>query len=120
MAILESEERTKLLRKVKDNILDYEALKLPVDELRVDNSSNTVIVNPILSPDASQVCTWSIPVKSPEAFVQLHEVETGNITIAPFQVDTELQNNVSYYTLNIFIKSSSNIPASTYKAVVIG
>lgn len=120
MAIIDSEERTKLLRKVKDNILDYEALKLPVSEIRVDNSSNTIFVNPVLSPDASQVCTWEIQVKSPEAFAQVHEVETGNIVIAPFVVDTEVQNNVSYYTLSIFIKSSSNVPANTYKAVIIG
>lgn len=120
MAIIESEERTKLLRKVKDNLLDYEALKLPVSELRVDNSSDSVILNPSLSPDANQVCTWTIPVRSPMAFAQLHEVETGNIVIAPFEVDTELQNNVSYYTLKIFIKSVNTIPAETYRAVVIG
>ena len=120
MAIIDSEERTKLLRKSNDG---YEALKLPVSELRIDNSSDTysITTNPVLISNASNVCTWSISnVKSSELFVQLHEVSTGNTVVAPFSVDTELRNNVSYYTLNIYIKSSNNIPANTYKAVIIG
>lgn len=120
MAIIDVETQTKLLRKVQDNILDYEALKLPISELRINESSNSIVTNPILNNDASNVCTWSIPIHSPEAFVQIQEVSTNNTVVASFSVDTELRNNVSYYTLNIYIKSSNNIPANTYKAVIIG
>lgn len=120
MAIINSENQTQLLRKIADNILDYEAMKLPISELRINDSSNSVIVNPLLTPDVSNVCTWSTNVHSPEVIATIKEVETNNIVIAPYEVDTNVQNNVTSYVLNIYIKSSSNIPANTYKAVIIG
>lgn len=120
MAIIDSEKQTQLLRKISGNILDYEAMKLPISELRINNSSNSIIVNPLLTPDTSHICVWSTEVHSPEVVATIKEVETNNPVLAPYKVDTELRNNVSYYTLSIYIKSSSNIPANTYKAVIIG
>lgn len=120
MAIINSEERTKLLRKVQDSVLDYEALKLPVSELRVDNTTNTVFTNPVLIPDSSNVCTWEHSINSPAVFVQLQEVSTKNTVLAPHTVDITVENNVTSYTLKIFIKSSSTISADTYEATIIG
>ena len=123
MAIIDSEKQTQLLRKKADNIFDYEAMKLPVSELRISDSSNfnsIMIQDSAMTPDMNNICTWSIPIHSPAAFVQVREISTDDIVIAPFTVDTELRNNVSYYTLNIYIKSSNNIPENTYKAVIIG
>ena len=120
MAIIDTEKQTQLLKRVQDNIFDYEAMKLPISELRINDSSNSVIMNPLLTPDASNVCTWSTKVHSPEAIAIIKEVGTNNSVVAPYDVTTELMNNTSNYTLNIYIKSSSNIPANTYRAVVIG
>lgn len=120
MAIINSEKQTQLLRKVSDNILDYEAMKLPISELRINDSSDSVIINPILEPDSSDICTWVTEIHSPEAFVKIKDVETNSLTIAPYEITTEFENDATHYMLNIYIKSSSNIPANTYKAVVIG
>jgi hypothetical protein len=118
MAIIDTEKQTQILRKVAGELADYEAMKLPISELRVSDSR--IFTNPGLDT-VDGVATWTINVKSPDVMLQLQEVETKDTVVAPYEVETIVGSNGTNYALNIYLKTSDLlIDAGKYKAVVIG
>lgn len=118
MPIEDTEKLTQILRKSTTDPMTYEAMKLPISELRVSDSR--IFINPGLDT-VDGVATWTINVKSPDVMLQLQEVETKDTVIAPYEVETIVGSNGTNYALNIYLKTQDLlIDAGKYKAVVIG
>lgn len=115
----------------------YTALKLPSDQVTMDNtffqsrSVNDVMpqiftdVCGELTPDASGICTWTIrddeatAIKvTNQSLVMSIKDSSGNVVLAANELITYGTAPDETYALNIYIKSDESIPAETYTAVI--
>ena len=115
----------------------YTALKLPSDQVTMDNTFfQSKSVNDVmpqiftdvcgeLTPDASDICTWTIAddvensIKvTDQAVVMNIKDSSGNIVLAANELVTYGTEPDTTYAINIYIKSATTIPAETYTAVI--
>ena len=115
----------------------YTALKLPSDQVTMDNTFfQSKSVNDVmpqiftdvcgeLTPDSSDICTWTIAddvensIKvTDQAVVMNIKDSSGNIVLAASELVTYGTEPDTTYAINIYIKSATTIPAETYTAVI--
>jgi hypothetical protein len=135
MPIIESLNRTKILEKVAGTTDDFRALKLAADQvLMVDttiyapnttaedaiNSKmrslailNPVELVPVFGDDPTEgICTWTISHTFGEDVICIVKQVTGQ----QVQCDIVYADN----EITVSISSDVNIPAETYKAIIMG
>lgn len=116
----------------------YTALKLPANQVTMDNSffqeKSVDAVMPqiyvdecdqVLSPDVLGFCTWEITndlengiILTDKSMVLTVRNSSGITVLPAVNLVSYVGDTDTTYSLQIYIKSSEDIPAGTYSAVI--
>ena len=123
--IVPSNSTTQLLIKIlgTDN---YQSLKLPASQVLMDDNQTVSDVMPqiitevcnTLIPDVSGFCTWEIPdVTDKSVVLSVRDIQGNNVVAANSLITYGTAPDATY-SLQIYIKSKTNIYTGSYTAII--